>query len=167
MELERAVDAPAATPQENMSDPGALGARENGQGEAEDIGNTEWWCNRCGQPVLLAGDDDMPVSLRKAVHAATGAEKGAPDGHIAAPIDYEPPLWQAARELEAETGGLFTVSARYGFLRADRADLAPGVVAAHFTASDKAEMQVKLRRVLIAAGKGQGTPILRSDTADR
>jgi hypothetical protein len=150
MAIERAADEPAAIPQGNTADR-----------------YSAWWCNRCGQPVLLEGDDDAPVALRKALHAATGAEKGAPDGHIAAPIDYEPPLWEAARELEAETGGLFSVSARFGFLRADWKKLAPGVVAAHYTADDKAEMQVKLRRALIRAGLGQGTPIMPGEAADR
>ena len=132
-----------------------------GQAEA-----AEWWCSRCGQPVELLGGDDLPVPLRKAVHKATGWKTG-PDGHIADPISYEPPLWKAARELEAETGGLFTLSARFGFLRADWANPGHGVTAPHYTADDKAAMQVKLRRALIAAGKGQETPIMRGETAGR
>jgi hypothetical protein len=149
------------------ADSGALGAREHGRVEADDIGNTEWWCSRCGQPVLLLGGDDVPVSLRKAVHAATGDDKGAPDGHLAMPVGYEPPLWQAARELETETGGLFSFLVSFGRLRADWKNLPPGVLAAHYTASDKAEMRLKLRRALIQAGKGQGTPILAGEAADR
>jgi hypothetical protein len=149
------------------ADDDALGARQHGRGETEDIGCTEWWCSRCGQPVELLGRDDVPVSLRKAVHAATGDERGAPDGHPAAPVGYEPPLWQAARELDAETGGLFSFLVSFGRLRADWKDLPPGVLAAHYTASDKAEMRLQLRRALIHAGKGQGTPILREEAADR
>jgi hypothetical protein len=73
----------------------------------------------------------------------------------------------AARELEAETGGLFTVSARFGFLRADWKKSGPGVVAAHYTADGKAEMRLKLRRALICAVLGQDTPIMRGEPADR
>jgi hypothetical protein len=124
----------------------------------------EWWCSRCGQPVQLLGGDDVPVSLRKAVHAVTGSETGAA-GHLAVPVGYEPPLWQAARELMEETGGAFDVSAEHGFLRADWVRVPAGMVAMNYTADDKAAMSLKLRRALIAAGVGQGTPIMRGEAA--
>jgi hypothetical protein len=127
---------------------------------------TGLWCNRCGRPVELGGDENLPAPMRKAVHAATGAEKGD-DGHLAAPVDREPPLWKAARELKEETGGLFAFDARFGFLRADWANLRPGVVAVHYTADDKAAMRLKLRRALIQAGVGQDTPIMRGEAAGR
>jgi hypothetical protein len=135
-------------------------------GVTEATGATGWWCSRCGRPALLEGDDGAPGALRKAVHAATGAENG-PDGHAAAPVGCEPPLWRAARELEAETGGLFAVSARFGFLRADWADPPPGAVAGHYTADDHAAMRARLRRALISAGMGQGTPIMLGEGAGR
>jgi hypothetical protein len=126
----------------------------------------DWWCRHCGQPVRIDGGDDKPIRLRKAVHAATGLERGLPEGHLAAPIDFEPPLWKAAREITAETGGLLDISARFGFLRADW-KLRPGVVAGHFEAGTEQEMRQKLRRALIAAGLGMGTAILLGDAADR
>ena len=101
------------------ADSGALGAREHGRGEADDIGNTEWWCRWCGQPVRLIGADGSPEQMRMAVHAATGDERGGLDGHAAAPQNYEPPLWRAARILTDEFGGAFDISARFGMLRAD------------------------------------------------
>jgi hypothetical protein len=109
-----------------------------------------WWCRRCGKPALLVGEGEP--ELRRAVHADSGREVGE-DGHGVAPIDSEPPLWRAARELAEEFGAWFTFDARFGFLRADRADLPPGVVAAHFTADGKDEMRGKLVRALIAAGQ--------------
>ena len=149
------------------ADSGAPGASEHRRGDADDIGNTEWWCNRCGQPVYLGGDEGLPETLRPAYHAATGSETGAPDGHLVAPVDYEPTLWKWARELKAETGGLFTFDARFGFLRADWANPDPRRVASHYTADDKAAMRLKLRRALIQAGLGQDTPIMRGETAAR
>lgn len=111
------------------------------------------WCRRCGEPVLRDGDGDP--HLRRAVHAATGMERGGPEGHLAAPVDFEPPLWRAARELGAEFGGDFEISARFGVLRADWADRPRGVTAPHYTAAGmraQEEMRATLRRALIAAG---------------
>jgi hypothetical protein len=127
---------------------------------------TDWWCNWCGQPVRLEGDGNPTAALRKAVHEATGKRAG-PDGHTAAPVGDEPSLWKAARELEEETGGAFSLSARFGLLRADWRNLKPGAVAPHYTADDKAAMGLKLRRALIRAGLGQGTPIMPGEAADR
>jgi hypothetical protein len=114
-----------------------------------------WWCRRCGKPVRVDGADDGEPELRRAVHAATGDERGGPEGHIAAPVDCEPPLWRAARELRAEFRGLFDFSARFAVLRADWADLPHTAVAPHYTTSGPnalEEMRGKLRRALIAAG---------------
>jgi hypothetical protein len=122
-----------------------------GTAPGEDAG---WWCRRCGQPVELLGGDADPL-LRRAVHAATGDERGGPEGHLAAPADFEPPLWRAARELRAEFGGVFEVGARFGVLRADWADRPHGVAVPHYTAEGigaEAAMRAKLRRALIAAG---------------
>jgi hypothetical protein len=103
------------------------------------------WCRWCGKRVRLAGDGEP--EMRKAVHSASGRETGE-DGHIAAPQDSEPPLWKAARELEAEFGGAFRISARFGFLRADWADV---VTPEHFEAADADEMRPRLKAALAAA----------------
>jgi hypothetical protein len=114
------------------------------QAEGTARGGVRLWCRRCGQRVVLATGGDPEYS--KAVHAVTGNERGNPDGHLAAPVDAEPPLWRAAREIAARYGGAFTVEARFGFLRADWSDLAvpPGVTAAHYEADTDAEMYTKL-----------------------
>lgn len=84
------------------------------------------WCARCGKRVLLAAG--------AAVHAATLARAGSPDGHDAMAVSEEPPLWKAAREIEADYGGAFTVSARFGFLRADWAAWSGKGTPAHYEA---------------------------------
>lgn len=101
------------------------------------------WCRRCGKRVTVTGDDPQ---LGKAVHTATGSETGAPDGHLAAPMDYEPPIWKAAREAAAEYGGAFIVEARFGFLRADWSPklLPVGAAAAHYEAPTADELRRKL-----------------------
>lgn len=112
------------------------------------------WCRRCGQPVRLAGGDRVEDEFRKAVHADTGQEGGRPDGHLAAPISYEPPLWRAARVLGAEFPE-FHLDAWLGILRADWANLPVAAVAAHFTVpgtdAEAAEAEQQMRRKLKAA----------------
>jgi hypothetical protein len=56
------------------------------------------WCMRCRQRVRLEGPPDLIEQFRKAVHADTGDEEG-PDGHLAAPVDIEPPLRAAGRQI--------------------------------------------------------------------
>jgi hypothetical protein len=117
--------------------------------------DADWWCRRCGRPVLVDGGGDDEPELRRAVHAATGDERGGPEGHIAAPVDYEPPLWAAARELRGQFRGLFDFDARFNILRADWADLPHGTVAPHYTTSGPnalEDMRGKLRHALIVAG---------------
>jgi hypothetical protein len=108
-----------------------------------------WWCRWCGRQVTVTGADPQ---FAKAIHMKTGSETGPPDGHVAAPIDYEPPMWKAARELADDYHGAFTLSARFGILRADWSAKAigPGVTAAHYTAPDEEDM----RRQLDAAVAG-------------
>jgi tRNA(Ile2) C34 agmatinyltransferase TiaS len=43
-------------------------------------------CRRCKEPARREGSLLLEEELRKAVHTATGNERG-PDGHLAAPID--------------------------------------------------------------------------------
>src|ERR1700678_2817482 len=123
------------------ADSGAPGASEHQRGETDGVGSAEWWCSRCGKPVRLGGDKTLPVTLRPAYHEATGSETGAPDGHLALPVEYEPPLWKAARELEEETGGLFALDARSGFLRADWANRPAAKVAGNYHAEDQSAMR--------------------------
>lgn len=115
-------------------------------GSAQD-GARRHWCRWCGQQVSVSGDG--PVA--KAVHAATGLERGEPDGHAAAPIDFEPQIWADAREIAAVYGGVFTVTARFGKLRADWANLPPGAWAEHYTADGRDELTRKLDTALGAA----------------
>jgi len=113
-----------------------------GAGDADAAVPGALWCSRCGRQVTGGA---------RPVHAGDGSAFG-PDGHRVEPVAAEPPLWKAAREIEARYGGLFTVSARFGFLRADwtaRA-LGPGMVAVHYEAHDEDEM----RRQLDAAVAG-------------
>jgi hypothetical protein len=110
-----------------------------------------WWCRRCGQPVRLEGGEAVEEGYRKAVHAATGLETGGPEGHLAAPVDHEPPLWKAARELAGEYEGAFTLDARFGFLRADWKRVPPGDLAAHFEADGKEQMRRRLDAAVAAA----------------
>jgi hypothetical protein len=105
------------------------------------------WCSRCGQPVEVDGDGP----LAKAVHKATGREQGYPDGHVAAPLDFEPLLWRHAREIKARYGGVFDVTARLGILRADWADPPAGAVVQHYTGRTPDELTAKLDAALRAA----------------
>jgi hypothetical protein len=129
------LEAPA-----EQADPAAKDHRPGGMPQAR---AAVLWCSRCGQPVKLADGDGIEDEYRKAVHAATGRETG-PDGHLAAPVDHEPPLWKDARELAAEYGGVFAVTARFGFLRAEWSHVRPGALAAHFEADDREQMRRKL-----------------------
>lgn len=137
----RDIDGPAGIAPEVMA---ADLPQRRGLAQRETTGQ---WCRHCGAPVLLVGGIAVPDQFRKAVHAATGRER-APDGHLAAPLDYEPPLWKAARELAAEFEGVFTVRARFGFLRADWARLPPGVIAGHFEAPEEKDMRWKLKAAI-------------------
>ena len=116
------------------------------------------WCRRCGQPVRLIGEEVVEDGFRKAVHAATGQERG-PDTHLAAPVDYEPPLWKDARELTAKYGGVFVIGARFDFLRAEWARVPPGTAVAHFEADDREQMRRKLDAA-IDARRDQGMAAL-------
>jgi hypothetical protein len=86
------------------------------------------WCRACGKRVTMRGG--------VAVHALTGSRAGLADGHLAEAVDQEPPLWKAAREIEAEYGGTFTVGAPLGILRADWSKAVVGhfATAVHYTA---------------------------------
>ena len=98
------------------------------------------WCSKCGQRLETRGDGP----LAKAVHQRTGDERGAPDGHIAAPIDFEPQIWKDARELRSLYGGVFLVTGRLGILRADWADPPAGAVVEHYTGRTREELEAKL-----------------------
>jgi len=96
------------------------------------------WCSACGQRLLKRGD--------LAVHARTGRAAGL-DGHPVSPVGTEPPLWKAAREIQADYGRVFTVSARFGFLRADWAGTGTGTPV-HYEAPDEAGMRARLDEAL-------------------
>jgi hypothetical protein len=112
---------------------------------AEDFGPPragDLWCEACGKRAAEDGSG-------RAVHAATGNVTG-PDGHLAEPVDREPPLWKAAREIAGDYRGAFTVTARFGFLQAYWSPglVAPGAVAGHFEAPYEAEMRRKLDKAV-------------------
>ena len=95
-------------------------------------------------------------TLAQSVHADTGLERSGMDRHVAAPQDHEPPMWKAARKLEAEFGGLFGISGAYGFLRADW-EATVISTAVHYEASGtpaeaEAHMREQLRRACVRAG---------------
>lgn len=54
-------------------------------------GMTALCCRWCGEPVRVLGKSTLSMSMRPAVHAVTGAERGPGPGkcssHLAAPID--------------------------------------------------------------------------------
>jgi hypothetical protein len=102
------------------------------------------WCRACGKRATMRGG--------VAVHALTGYRAGLADGHLAEAVGQEPPLWKAAREIEAEYGGTFTVGAPLGILRADWSTAVVGhfATAVHYTAPT-GEL---LRRQLDEAVKG-------------
>ena len=69
---------------------------------------------------------------------------GEESGWHAAITREDPELRRQADALEAEFGGAVTISARFGFFRADWANLPPGVVASHFEADTAGELREKL-----------------------
>jgi hypothetical protein len=123
--------------------------------------STGAWCRACKEPVKLLGSEVAPPELRPAVHAATRQEKGPGHGdegwHIAIPTDENPVLRAEADRIEAELCRAFTLSARFGFLRADWSkDLVPlGVTARHYEAGTADEMRGRLRAVLGASVSGE------------
>jgi hypothetical protein len=116
--------------------------------QAGQAAKARWWCSRCGQPARLEGPDDIPRTLRKAVHDFTSQEKG-PDGHLVLPVDEEPPLWAAVRRLRAEVGAEVDITARFGVLRADFPGRPRSVPVITQT---EGEMRGRLRRPMIAYG---------------
>lgn len=112
------------------------------------------WCRRCGEPVKLSGGAWLFPSLAKATHQATGLENCADGEHLAAPTDEDPALRRLADEIEVEFGGVFVISAHWGFFRADwRTELLePAAVAAHYEAETADDLRARLRRALAPPG---------------
>lgn len=100
---------------------------------------SELWCSACGKRLVKRAGG--------VVHARTGHAAGAPDGHPASPAVTEPPLWRAAREIAADYDGTFTLTARFGFLRADWASPGTGTPV-HYEAPDEAGMRLRLDEAL-------------------
>jgi hypothetical protein len=106
------------------------------------------WCKGCGQPVKrLQGGP-----LGKVVHAGTGNELGD-GGHLAIPVDENPVLRAEADAVEREFGGVFTVSVRFGFFRADVADPG-GATYQHWTADTAQDLRRQLAAVAERAERG-------------
>jgi hypothetical protein len=97
---------------------------------------TVLWCATCDEPGRREGG--------QFVHAATGQAEG-PDGHRAAPTSTDPAMKAEAKQITAEYGGTFMVTAQFGFLRADWAHVPPGVTAQHYEAGNGTEMRATLR----------------------
>lgn len=120
-----------------------------------------YWCRKCKEPVRLSGGAGVWPSLRRAVHEATGEETGPGHGedgtHTAAPTDEDPVLRAQADALEAEFGGLFTISVRFRFFRADWANLPLGMTAGHYEASTADELRPHLLTAVRFSGTRAGT----------
>jgi hypothetical protein len=121
----------------------AAGDSASGQDDAKDRKPIRW-CRACGVPVRRRVDLDSPLPhALTMVHAATGKAEG-PDGHVIVLTDENPELRAVADKIEAEYGGIVTISARFGWFRADWANLPPGTVAAHITADDEHDLRRQL-----------------------
>lgn len=98
------------------------------------------WCRKCGEPVIVppapARPGPTPWARGEGVHAA------GPAGHLTEPTRVEPALQREADAVEAEYR--VSVSAMFGFFRADRTDI---VTPVHWEAGDAGG----LRRQLDAA----------------
>lgn len=112
------------------------------RGEGEAAGKAALWCSWCGQHVRVP---DGKTGPGRPVHTATGGQLGE-DNHLAAPVDREPELWRAAREIAADYQGAFRLDARFGILRADWSSSVIGyaVTAMHYEAPDEAGMRRQL-----------------------
>lgn len=108
------------------------------------------WCRKCGDPVIVppapALPGPTPWARGEGVHAA------GPAGHLAVPTRVSPALQREADAVEAEFR--VSVSAMFGFFRADRIDVADPV---HWEADDaeslRRQLPAWLRRT---APSGQG-----------
>lgn len=109
------------------------------------VAGTAWCCRRCLELVTGGGN-----SLVRAVHAETGSELCA-DGRLVAPVDERPDLRRQANEIEAEFPWV-TVSARFGFFRADLTVQDPRRVCTPFDASTADDLRRQLAK---AAGKAR------------
>ena len=98
------------------------------------------WCSWCGQRVRF-----LSTVPGGAAHEVSSYVMGG-DGHRIAPVDHEPPLWRAAREITADYHGAFTIDATFGFLRADWSPgvLPEGATRAHYEAPTADELRLKL-----------------------
>ena len=85
------------------------------------------WCRKCKAPAKRTS----PGIQGTGVHAGDEPE----DGHTAVLTDEDPVLRAEADKIEAEFPG-FTVSVRFGFFRADWANLPAGTVAQHYSEAD-------------------------------
>lgn len=104
-----------------------------------------FWCRHCGQRAAYSGGTS--------VHAETLRRTG-PDGHQASAVAGEPPLWRAAREIGADYGGAFAVSAKFGILRAGWAQ--PGAPPGHFEADDEEGLRRRLDEAVRGALRDAG-----------
>jgi hypothetical protein len=113
----------------------------------------DWWCRHCGEPVTLLGDGALEMSMRQAVHAATGLEEGpgsGPDGrHFAAPTGTDPAKTAAARRIMEACPG-WRVAWYYSHFRAWMQDY-PTVVPVE--ADTEEEMLRRLGRWHAPAGR--------------
>jgi hypothetical protein len=64
-------------------------------------------CRTCAEPVTVVGPSTLDVSLRRAIHTATGEElapgPGEDGSHLAAPIDADLVTAAAARKAGARS----------------------------------------------------------------
>jgi hypothetical protein len=128
--------------------------------EAAPQAATGYWCKLCKEPVRLKGSARLPLSMRKAVHAATGSEPGpgyggedGEDSHAAVPTNEDPALRAVADQIKAEFPqcaasvmlGIVTVTLRHRYL-------AQNAVAVPYRGRSVEELRPKVRAALAAAG---------------
>jgi hypothetical protein len=125
--------------------------------EAAPQAATGYWCKLCKEPVRLKGPARLPLSMRKAVHAATGSEAGpgygGEDGHAAVPTDEDPVLRAVADQIKAEFPQC-AASARLGIVTVTlrHRHLAQKAVAVPYKGRSVEELRPRLRAALAAAG---------------
>ena len=106
------------------------------------------WCRHCGEPVTMLGDGTLEVSMRQAVHAATGLEEGpgnGPDGrHLAAPTGTDPAKTAAARRIMDACPG-WQVAWYYSHFRAWSCDR-PTVVPVEANTKEEMVRRLGMRR---------------------
>lgn len=91
------------------------------------------WCRRCGADVITNGTSP----LSRAVHAATGDERG-PDGHLVTPVSIDPALSATADRVEGRYGPRWRVIATEdGRLQIELRNAGSSAMPPHYATSEQ------------------------------